>query len=179
MTKENVVLIGFMGSGKTVIGRQTARLLGYEFVDADEEIQRVTGLSLHALYKKHGEIRFRSEEELMIKKLAVRRSLVIACGGSLMLEKEPIALLKEFGWFVLLHAEADVILERVSRKNSRSKRPLLSDKPNLEQVRELLIKREQQYRGLADYTLNNSEIGVEEAAAKIAGQYRQECQINV
>ena len=178
MTKENVVLIGFMGSGKTVIGRQVARLLGFQFVDTDEEMQRITGMTMSALLKKHGEIRFRSEEELAAKKLAARRGLVIASGGSLMPKQEPLALLKEHGWFVLLQAAPDVILERVSRKNNRGNRPLLSGKPSLNQVRELLLQREQQYLELADYTLNNSEIGVEEAAAKIAGQYRKDYQNN-
>jgi shikimate kinase len=176
MTKENVVLIGFMGSGKTVIGRHVARLLKYQFVDMDEEMQQVTGMTLAALFKKHGEIRFRSEEELMAKKLAARRGLVIASGGSLIPEKEPLTLLKEHGWFVLLQAEADVILERISRKKNRANRPLLTGKPSLEQVQELLLKREQQYLELADFALNTTEIGVEEAAAKIAGQYRKEQQ---
>jgi shikimate kinase len=179
MTKENVVLIGFMGSGKTVIGRQTARLLGFKFVDMDEEIQQVTGMTLAALFKKHGEVRFRSEEELMAKKLAVRRGLVIASGGSLMPEKEPLTLLKEHGWFVLLQAAPDVILERISRKNNRGNRPLLLGKPSLEKVRELLLNREQHYMELADYALNTTELGVEEAAAKIAAQYRKEQQDNV
>ena len=174
MAKENVVLIGFMGSGKTVIGRQAARLLDFKFVDTDEQIQQVTGMTLSMLFKKHGEIRFRSEEELMAKKLAARRGLVIASGGSLMPEKEPLALLKEHGWFVLLQAAPDVILERISRKNNRGKRPLISGKPSLEQIRELLLRREQQYLELADYTLNTTEIGVEEAAVRIVAQYRKE-----
>jgi shikimate kinase len=176
MAKENVVLIGFMGSGKTVIGRQTARLLGFQFADTDEEIQQVTGMTLAVLLKKHGEIRFRSEEELVTKKLAARRGLVIASGGSLMPEKEPLALLKEQGWFVLLQAAPDVILERISRKNNRGNRPLLTGKPNLEQIRELLRRREQQYVRLADFSLNTTEIGVEEAANRIAAQYRKERQ---
>lgn len=175
MSKENLVLIGFMGSGKTVIGRQAARLLDYQFVDTDEQIQQVTGMTLAALFKKHGEIRFRSEEELVAKKLASRRGLVIASGGSLMPEKEPLTLLKEHGWFVLLQAAPDVILERISRKTSRGNRPLISGKPNLEQVRELLQLREQQYLEMADFNINTTEIGVEEAAAKIAEEYRRAC----
>ena len=173
MAQENVVLIGFMGSGKTVIGRQAARLLGFQFVDTDEEIQRVTGMTLTALFKRHGEIRFRSEEELVAKKLAARRGLVIASGGSLTPQKEPLALLKEHGWFALLSAAPEVIWERLSRKNNRGNRPLLAGKPDEQQVRELLRMREQQYAGLADYTINTTEIGVEEAAAKIAEQYQK------
>ena len=174
MEKENLVLIGFMGSGKTVIGRHVARLLEYECVDTDEQIQQVTGMSLSALFKKHGEIRFRSEEELVARKLAARRRLVIASGGSLMPDKEPLALLQEHGWFVLLQAAPDVILERISRKNSRGNRPLISGKPSLEQISEVLAVREQQYLELANFSINTSEIGVEEAAAQISARYREQ-----
>jgi shikimate kinase len=176
MAKENVVLIGFMGSGKTAAGRQAARLLGFQFVDIDEEIQQVTGLTLTALLKKHGEIRFRSEEQLVARRLAAQRGLVIASGGSLMPQKEPLALLKERGWFVLLQAAPEVILQRLSRKNDRGNRPLLAGKPSQEQLRELLLRREQQYLELADYALNTTEMGVEEAAAAIAAQYRLKVQ---
>lgn len=176
MAKENVVLIGFMGSGKTAAGRQAARLLGFQFVDIDEEIQQVTGLTLTALLKKHGEIRFRSEEQLVARRLAAQRGLVIASGGSLMPQKEPLALLKERGWFVLLQATPEVILQRLSRKNDRGNRPLLAGKPSQEQLRELLLRREQQYLELADYALNTTEMGVEEAAAAIAAQYRLKVQ---
>ena len=81
--KTNIVLLGFMGSGKTGIGRQAARLLDFDFADTDEEIREVTGMELSKLYKKHGEIRCRSEEKLLISKLAQRDNMVIACGGSL------------------------------------------------------------------------------------------------
>jgi shikimate kinase len=164
-----------MASGKTVIGRQVARLLGFQFADMDEEIQHAASMTLAALFKKHGEIRFRSEEELVARKLAARRGLVIASGGSLMPQKEPLALLKEQGWFVLLQAAPDVILERLSRKNNRGNRPLLAGKPNPEQVRELLLIREQQYLELADYNINTTGMGVEEAAVAIAARYRLEC----
>ena len=173
MIRDNLVLIGFMGSGKTVIGRAVARLLDYEFVDTDEQIQQVTGMTLNALFKKHGEIRFRSEEDLVVKKLALRKRLVIASGGSLMPEKEPLTLLREQSWFVLLQAAPDVILERLSRKTNRGNRPLISGKPSIEQVRQLLEERQQQYQELANFTVNTSDIGVEEAAALIVKSYRQ------
>ena len=173
MGKKNLVLIGFMGSGKTVIGRAVARLLDYEFVDTDEQIQQVTGMTLSALFKKHGEIRFRSEEELIAKKLANRNNLVIASGGSLMPEQEPLLLLQKQGWFVLLQASPDVILERISRKTSRGNRPLINGKPSIEQVRQLLEERQQQYQALANFTVNTSDIGVEQAAILIADTYRQ------
>ena len=173
MAKNNLVLIGFMGSGKTVIGRAVARLLDYEFIDTDEQIQQVTGMMLNALFKKHGEIRFRSEEELVAKKLAARSKLVIASGGSLMPGQESLTLLQEQGWFVLLQAAPEVILERISRKNNRGNRLLVSGKPSIESVQKMLEERQQQYQKLADFTVNTSDISVEEAANLIVANYRQ------
>ena len=66
----NIILIGFMGSGKTVIGRQTARLLNFDFADTDEEIHQVTGMELTQLFKKHGGDPFSFEEKLVTQKLA-------------------------------------------------------------------------------------------------------------
>ncbi len=173
MAKENLVLIGFMGSGKTVIGRQVARLLKYDFADTDEEIQSVTGMTLAELYRKHGPIRFHSEEELVVRKLAGRHKLVIASGGSLMPQKEPLAMLAENSLMVLLKADPDIIIERISRKVSRGKRPLLQGKPEPAYIKELLAEREQQYLDLADTCINTSTISVEEAAGEIVKFYKQ------
>ena len=108
-----------MGSGKTVIGRQTARLLDFDFADTDDEIRQVTGMELRQLFRKHGEIRFRSEERLVLQKLAAREHIVIACGGSLPPKPENLELLRDKGWFVLLTAKPEVIRNRLQRKANR------------------------------------------------------------
>jgi len=170
MGYRNVVLIGFMGSGKTVVGRSLARSLEYDFVDTDEQIQDVTGMSIAQLYRKHGEIRLRSEEQLVIKKLINRSGLVIASGGSLLPDQRNLDLLKDGGFFVLLHAEPEVILQRISRKNNRL---LIGGKPDLEQIKQMLEQREEFYRQLADFIINTTEISVDEAVEVIAAKYRQ------
>lgn len=81
--KKNIILIGFMGSGKTVVGRAISRLIDYEFVDTDNEIEKVTGLAIAQIFKKYGKLRFHSEEELAYKKLLNREGLVIATGGNI------------------------------------------------------------------------------------------------
>ena len=167
-TKTNIVLIGFMGSGKTVVGRNLARLLDYQFMDTDEEIRSVTGLTLPQLFRKHGEIRFRSEEELVIKKLADKNMLVIASGGSLTPIAANFQLLQEKGWMVLLSASPEIILERISRKNDRL---LLSGKPNLTKIKGLIEERNTFYQQMADMIVDTSTIGVEEAAQQIAAAY--------
>ncbi|MEG1537251.1 MAG: shikimate kinase, partial [Clostridiales bacterium] len=140
--KTNIVLIGFMGSGKTVVGRNLANQLAYQFTDTDEEIRSVTGMSLPQLFRKHGEIRFRSEEDLVVKKLAQREHQVIATGGSLTPIPANFELLHQQGWFVLLSADPAVILSRISRKNDRL---LLCGKPDLPTLQKLVEEREQMY----------------------------------
>ena len=81
--QNNIILIGFMGSGKSSIGVRLARRLKRTFVDTDREIEKVTGMTVAELFRRHGEVRFRSEEKLMLNKLTSRENLVIAAGGSL------------------------------------------------------------------------------------------------
>jgi shikimate kinase len=79
--RANIILIGFMGTGKTAIGKRLAQALGRPFIDTDKEIEKVTGMSIAQIFNKHGEIRFRSEEKIAIKKACASRSAVIATGG--------------------------------------------------------------------------------------------------
>ncbi len=167
-----IVLIGFMGSGKTVVGRNLSRLLEWDFIDTDEEIERITGCTILQLFKKYGELRFRSEEELILKKLVKRDKLVLATGGSMDLENHNLELLKKDGYFVLLQADLDILQQRLSRKNSR---PLLGKKPGINKIEELLAAREEQYLLLADYIINTSGMTVDEVAEDIAASFRVFC----
>lgn len=170
MSRENIILIGFMGSGKTVVGRALSRQLSYEFYDTDEKIEEVTGLTIAQIFKKYGERRFRSEEELVIKKLAQKDGQVIATGGSLVLDQHNLDILREGGFFVLLKAEPEIIYQRLCRKNNR---PQLGKKPTLEKVKEMIAEREAEYEKLADFSLNTSSFTVEEAASRIANSFRR------
>ncbi|MGI5892592.1 MAG: shikimate kinase [Bacillota bacterium] len=166
--KKNIVLIGFMGSGKTVIGRAVSRLTDYEFVDTDGEIEKVTGLTINQIFKKYGQRRFRSEEELVLKKLLNRESLVIAAGGNIDLESDNLELLKESGFFVLLEANPEVLYQRLCRKNTR---PLIGKRPTMDRINELLNERREHYEELADFRLDTSEVSVEEAAEMIVKNF--------
>ncbi len=166
--KNNIVLIGFMGSGKTVVGRTLAGLLDYAFVDTDEQIRQVTGLTLPQLFRKHGEIRFRSEEELVVKKIAVKQKQVIATGGSLTPVATNFDLLRSNGWFVLLSADPQTILSRISRKNDRL---LLCGKPDLSSLEKMVQERETLYKQTANFIVDTTKIGVEDAAKAIAQRY--------
>lgn len=169
--KSNIVLIGYMGSGKTVIGRQTARLLDFSFADTDEEISSVTGLTLPNLFRKYGEIRFRSEERLILKKLADKENHVIACGGSLLPGNGDIDILRDKGFFVMLSAAPEVIWERLSRKNDRL---LIGGRPSLSTIEKLLQERENYFQSLTDLRVDSGLLSVDEAAEKIVTAFRQQ-----
>lgn len=167
--KTNIILVGFMGSGKSVIGRNVARMLNYNFADTDDMIRDVTGMELISLFRKHGEIRFRSEEHLVIKKLADKQNQVIACGGSLIPAAENLELLGEDGYFVLLSASPEIIHARLSRKGNRL---LPGGRPSLDDIAKMLSQREMDFAELKHISVNTGEMGVDEAASYIAEQYR-------
>ena len=168
--KSNIILVGFMGSGKTVIGRNLARLLDYSFADTDDAIREVTGMDLSKLFRKHGEIRFRSEEKLVISKLATKKNQVIACGGSLIPCKESLELLMDDGYFVLLSAAPEIIYSRIARKSNRL---LPHGKPTVEDIALMLDERQKYFSELSHISVDTGQMGVDEAAAYIAEEYRK------
>ncbi|MBO8159255.1 shikimate kinase [Thermosyntropha sp.] len=151
--EKNIVLIGFMGTGKSSIGVKLAEKLNMNFVDMDREIERITGMSVGELFRRHGEIRFRSEERLMAQKLSRRKNLVIATGGGVVLQEQNIALLRENGILICLTAAPEDIFERVKRK--RANRPLLKKNLKVEDI-DAMLKAREPYYSVADFTVNTS-----------------------
>jgi len=156
--RKNLILIGFMGTGKTAVGKRLAGILNMDFYDTDQEIEKVTGMSVNRLFYKHGEIRFRSEEALMINKLIKKKNAIIATGGGIVLNSENINLLKNTGYLVCLTAKPEVIYERVKRRNNR---PLLKKGDTFETIITLLKEREELYQ-CADFTVDTSNMDFEE-----------------
>ncbi|MEN6326270.1 MAG: shikimate kinase [Syntrophomonas sp.] len=152
--EKNIVLIGFMGTGKSSVGLKLAEKLKMKFVDMDREIEKVTGMSVSQLFRKYGEIRFRSEERLMAQKLSRQSNLVIATGGGVVLEDENIQQLKETGIMICLEASPEDILARVSRK--KGTRPLLKRDLTIADVRNMLQAREPLY-SCTKYRVNTSD----------------------
>lgn len=162
--EKNIVLIGFMGTGKSSVGMKLAQKLKRQFVDMDKEIERITGLSVSNIFKLHGEIRFRSEEKLLSGKLACQSGLVIATGGGVVLEQENIDVLRRNGILICLQAGAQEIFERVSRR--RGTRPLLKKDLRLEDIEDMLKARESFY-AQARYQVNTSHKSPEQVSNEI------------
>ncbi len=161
--KKNIVLIGFMGSGKSTLGRRLAKRLGYKFIDTDSAIEQVTGKTVEQIFRKDGEIRFRSEEKLLARKLSDRSGLVIATGGGLVLNPENVELLKQNGALICLRADPKIILQRV---RSKKRRPLLSKGNLLENIIRLSKERESAY-AIAELTVDTGKHNYEEVLNQI------------
>lgn len=153
--KKNIIFVGLPASGKTTIGKKIAKKLNYEFLDTDLEIERITGKKIIDLFKKEGELRFRSEEThalKRIKNLGLNLGpLVIATGGGIILKEENREILKKLGIIVYLKADVDTITERVSRNKNR---PLLKNGNIKENLKNFLDEREGLYLDLADIIID-------------------------
>lgn len=151
---KNIVLIGFMGTGKSSVGSRLAAHFKWEFIDMDREIENIIGMSVSEIFRRYGERRFRSEENLMAKKLSRCNKLVIATGGGTVLNSENIAVLRENGIIVLLEARAEDIWDRVNRK--KGTRPLLKGASSVEDIEKILAERADYYN-CADICINTSD----------------------
>lgn len=169
MKMSNLVLIGFMGTGKSTIGRKAARRLGLQFIDTDHEIERVTGMTVPELFKKHGEIRFRSEEKAAVKRITQNDNQVIATGGGVVLNRENIETLRQNGIIICLTATADTIYQRVKGKKNR---PLLQTENPLETINNLLSERKPFYE-TADGIVETSDKEVEDVANEVVRLYTE------
>lgn len=165
----NIVLIGFMATGKSTIGHRLARRLKHEFIDTDKEIENITGKSVSQIFAQDGVLRFRSEEALLVKKLAARENLVIATGGGLVLNPENVRLLKKNGILIGLTAPPGVIYNRVKRKRNR---PLLNKGNARKQIERLLAERRNAYAA-ADYMLDTADLFPEQAVTAILNYLKE------
>lgn len=164
----NLALIGFMGTGKTSVGRALAEHLHFEFLDTDELIQEKTGRSINEIFAQNGEPAFRAMERDVVKELAHRQKLVISTGGGLPTNLENLAALKENALVVCLWSSPEKIWERV---RNQSHRPLLHDPDPQKKIRELLAAREPFYKQ-ADVLVNTELRSIREVAQQIALQFK-------
>ncbi|HTR44193.1 MAG TPA: shikimate kinase [Thermodesulfovibrionales bacterium] len=163
---KNIVLTGFMGTGKTEVGRELSSLLGWRLVDVDEEIVKAEGMSINEIFSRFGEPRFREIETEAIRRICASRSVIISTGGGAVLRQENMDMLREGGVIVNLSATAGTILRRTS---GTAERPLLRVENPLEKIRELLELRRPFYEK-ADITIDTESWTPREIAEEILGR---------
>lgn len=139
---KNIVLTGFMGTGKTEVGRELSNILGWKLIDIDDEIVKTKNMSINDIFTQLGEPVFRDMETEMIKKVSAKRNVIIATGGGAVLRRENMDILRDNGIIVCLTATPETILKRTSRNDER---PLLNVASPLKMIKELLSFREPFY----------------------------------
>jgi shikimate kinase len=166
----NIALIGFMGTGKTSVGRLAAEQLRFSYLDTDEMIQAATGRTVAEIFSADGEQAFRVLEERTVAELAARTRTVISAGGGLPVNPANLASLKRHALVVCLWASPEKIWERVKNQTHR---PLLHDADPQKKIRELLAAREPFYKQ-ADVLLNTELRSLREVASQVIHQFRLE-----
>ena len=158
-------LIGFMGVGKTTIGKQIAALNKVIFIDTDSQIEKETSKSIKEIFETDGEIAFRKLETDTIR--SINRKAIIACGGGLPAHNNNIEYLKHKGTVIYLKASTETLIKRLEK--NKNKRPLISKLTNdkrLEFIRKILKEREKTYKQ-ADYTIETDNKTVKEVLREI------------
>jgi shikimate kinase len=149
----SIILTGFMGTGKSCVGKRLAARLGYRFVDLDEVISEGAGLTINDIFTRHGEGHFRTLEAEAVRRLPADDGLVVATGGGAVIDPESRRHLHSLGLVVNLTASAEAI---VSRLQAEQDRPLLRDDKSLEKIATMLATREPYY---ADADLRVDTVG--------------------
>jgi len=161
----NIVLIGFMGCGKSSIGRRLSKRLAHEFLDSDDLIiARAQGTSISDLFATEGEERFRERESAELRKLLEARNIVLATGGGSILREENRSLLHRIGKIVWLHADPETLFERASRNR---KRPLLNVENPRSTFNALLESRIPIYKATADIQIDATGLPQEQTVDEI------------
>ena len=159
MKKNNVILIGFMGCGKSTVGKKLADALAYEFRDTDAMIEEDYGKTISKMFEEDGEAYFRDAETELLKKLSVEADgMVLATGGGMPMREENATLLKKVGTVVFLETTIETILSRLQKDTGR---PLADGEDREARLRPLFAKRLPVYRAVAEYSVNTEEKSVD------------------
>jgi shikimate kinase len=163
----NFVLTGFMGCGKSTVGRRLAALTGHRFVDTDELIVKAQGKNIPEIFAELGEEGFRDIEQGVLQDLVGVAGIVLSTGGGAILRQENRVALRKVGILVWLDAEPDVLFERASRS---TRRPLLQTDNPRETFDRLFEGRKSIYESLADFRFDSTNIDHDIVARKVLEQ---------
>ena len=157
-------LIGPMGAGKTAIGRELSRLLAWEFIDSDHEIERRTGADIPLIFEKEGEAGFRRRERQIIEELSQRHNIVLATGGGAVLDPGNRACLQKSGFVIYLKAS---VASQSDRTAHNHRRPLLHASDRNLRLQELFAVRQPLYESIAQLIISTDHGKVKKLAQTI------------
>jgi len=165
----SIVLIGFMGTGKTAVGRRLAERLDREFIDLDAIIERQEGIPIEKIFRRHGETYFRSLEKKAVAELSESRDMVVAAGGGAVLDRENVRNLQKLGKLVHLTARPGVIVERISGQHHR---PLMEADDRRRRIEEMMAVRWPFYT-VADLDVDTSDLSIREVVERIVNRLEE------
>lgn len=164
MLDGNIVLIGFMGSGKSSVGHYLAKILDMQYISTDDIIEEREKMKIGEIFKKKKEKYFREKEREVVAYVSNLKTCVIATGGGIVLNWENVEALKKNGKTFFLKASPEVIYERIKDDKTR---PLLNVDDPLSAIKRILKARMPLYRKAADYTIDTTKLSIEDVAEKI------------
>lgn len=159
----NIVLIGFMGTGKTAVGKRLAQRLNRQYVDIDQLIEQQEKKKISDIFDEDGEPYFRKVEKGVTQRVSELENVVIAAGGGVVLDDQNISNLKRKGVLICLSARPEIILERTKKYNHR---PLLNVADPTQEIAALLNKRAPDY-AKADHQIDTSHLSIEEVVERV------------
>jgi len=166
--RPNLYLVGFMGVGKSAIGRRVARELRFKFIDSDEEIEKCAGRKIPEIFASEGEAAFRKMERAFIESGHPDEACVVSTGGGLVVQEGMAERLKEKGIVVCLFASVETVIERTSRNSNR---PLLNVENPEARIRQLMAEREPIYMN-AGACITTEDRSIIEVVRHVIRSYR-------
>ena len=162
--QRNIILIGFMGTGKSTIGRNLSQTFGYPLIDTDDMIVEQQGRPIPEIFESDGEETFRDLETKVLQSLHQHSGHIISTGGGIIGRPENCALLRQLGYVVWLIAQPQAILERTARNSNR---PLLNNDDPEATIRNLLEERTPLYRDTAHLGIETDNLSFDEVSTGI------------
>lgn len=158
---QNIVLVGFMGCGKSTVGREIGMQLNYPLVDTDCLIVESVGMSVAEIFSKHGEAYFRDLETNLLSQILASdcSQQIISTGGGLPVREQNRKMLKKLGYVVWLKGSVDTVLERTGKSKHR---PLINEPNPKEKIQRMLAERDPIYEAVADIAINTDELDISE-----------------
>lgn len=160
---KNVYIVGFMGTGKTAVGKILADKLSKEFVEMDQLIERQENKKIKDIFAENGQDHFRKLENKLLKKISSQSDLVVSCGGGVVCNQDNLDILQNTGYVFSLSASPNSIFERIKGSNHR---PLLNVADPLERIKELLEARKPFYKK-AGIKIDTDNLSVQDVAEYI------------
>jgi len=171
----NLIITGFSGTGKSLVAKEVAQGLNWNFIDTDDEIVRQTGKPIAEIFRQDGEAKFRELERETIRKVCQQRQTVIAIGGGAIVDPQNYELLAKTGLIVCLEAKPETIYERLFREAAYSPetevRPLLANDNPLERIRQLKASRQPYYANV-DWTVHTDNLNISQVAEEVIRAWR-------